>query len=98
MGAAAGAADRAAADPRRQQLATIVPRPAADLAAKPWLAVYDAQTPYSIPQLATGLETKTPELQQIILEQVLKVLQANADPKRAMDDAQRQAMARVMRK
>ena len=78
-------------------VATIVPRPAADLAAKPWLADYDGQTPYSIPQLITGLETKTPELQQIILENALKVLQAGLDPKQAMADAQRSA-ARVLRK
>ena len=56
-------------------VATTVSRPAADLAAMPWLADYDGQTPYSVPQLVGGLETKTPELQQIILENVLKVLQ-----------------------
>ncbi len=79
-------------------VATVVERPAADLTARPWLVDYDAQTPYSVPQLITGLETKTPELQQIILENVLKVLQAGTDPKQAMDAAQKQAVSRVLRK
>ena len=43
------------------------------LAKQPWLKVYDEQTPNSVPQLAAGLEIKTPEIQQIVLEQVLKV-------------------------
>lgn len=77
--------------------ATVVERPAEDLAAKPWLRVYDEQTPYSVPQLVEGFEVKTPEVQQIVLEQVIRVLQAGSDPKRAMDDAQRQAASRVRR-
>lgn len=77
--------------------ATIVERPAEDLASQPWLQVYDDQTPNSVPQLVEGYEVKTPEVQQIVLEQVLRVLQAGSDPKRAMDDAQRQAVARVRR-
>lgn len=40
---------------------------------------------------------KTPEIRRIVLEQVLRVLQAGSDPKRAMDDAQRQAASRVRR-
>jgi len=49
-----------------------------------------------VPQLVEGYEVKTPEIQQIVLEQVVRVLQAGNDPKRAMDEAQRQA-ARVKR-
>lgn len=77
--------------------ATVVPRTEAELAAKPWLQVYDDQTPYSVPQLVEGFEVKTPEVQQIVLEQVLRVLQSGNDPKRAMDEAQRQAVARLRR-
>ncbi len=77
--------------------ATIVPRSAEALAAKPWLRVYDDQTQYSLPQLVAGFEVKTPEVQQIVLEQVLRVLQAGNDPKRAMDEAQRQAVGRLRR-
>ena len=76
-------------------VATIVPRSADDLAKKPWLKVYDDQTQYSVPQLVYGQEVKTPEIQQIVLESVLKVLQGGVDPKKAMDDAQQQAVARI---
>ena len=79
-------------------VATIVQRSPEDLAKKPWLRVYDEQTPNSIPQLVQGFELKTPEIQQIVLEHVLKVLQGGADPKKTMDDAQQQALARVARK
>jgi multiple sugar transport system substrate-binding protein len=79
-------------------VATIVQRSPEDLAKKPWLKVYDEQTPNSIPQLVQGFELKTPEIQQIVLEHVLKVLQGGADPKKMMDDAQQQALARVARK
>src|SRR5438477_4242007 len=79
-------------------VATIVPRSPEDLAKKPWLKVYDEQTPNSIPQLVQGQELKTPEILQIVLEHVLKVLQGGADPKKTMDDAQQQAQARVARK
>jgi len=68
------------------------------LTKRPWLKVYDDQTPNSIPQLVQGQELKTPEILQIVLEHVLKVLQGGADPKKAMDDAQQLAASRVMRK
>ncbi len=45
-----------------------------------------------------GQELKTPEIQQVVLEHVLKVLQGGADPKKTMDDAQQQALTRVIRK
>ena len=79
-------------------VATIVARSPEDLAKKPWLKVYDEQTPNSIPQLLQGQELKTPEIQQIVLEHVLKVLQGGADAKKTMDDAQQQALTRVIRK
>ena len=79
-------------------VATVVPRSPEDLAKRPWLKVYDDQTPNSIPQLVQGQELKTPEILQIVLEHVLKVLQGGADPKKTMDDAQKLALARVSRK
>lgn len=79
-------------------VATVVVRSPEDLAQKPWLAVYDAQTPHGLPQLVAGLEVKTPQLQQIVLEQVLRVLQGGLDPAQAMAQAQRLALARVLRK
>jgi multiple sugar transport system substrate-binding protein len=78
-------------------VATVVERSADDLAKMPWLAAYDAQTPNSIPQLVMGFETKTPEIQQIILDRVLKVLQGGSDPKKAMDEAQQMALSRVLK-
>jgi multiple sugar transport system substrate-binding protein len=79
-------------------VATVVERSPEILAAQPWLKVYDEQTPNSVPQLVAGHETRTPEMQQIVLEQVLKVLQGGADPKKAMDDAQRMVQSRVLRR
>ena len=78
-------------------VATVVARTPEELEQEPWLRVYDDQTPNSVPQLVEGYEVKTPEVQQIVLEQTLRVLQAGMDPKRAMDDAQRQAAARLKR-
>ena len=79
-------------------VATVVARSPEDLAKRPWLKVYDEQTPNSIPQLVQGQELKTPEILQIVLEHVLKVLQGGADPKKTMDDAQQLALSRVTRK
>jgi multiple sugar transport system substrate-binding protein len=79
-------------------VATVVPRPPEDLAEQPWLKVYDEQTPYSVPQLVAGYETRTPEIQQIVIEHVLKVLQGGADPGKTMDDAEKMAEARLARK
>jgi multiple sugar transport system substrate-binding protein len=79
-------------------VATKVDRSPQDLAAKPWLQVYDDQTPNSVPQLVLGLETKTPEIQQVVLEQVLKVLQGGVAPQKAMDEAQQLVLSRVLRK
>jgi multiple sugar transport system substrate-binding protein len=76
-------------------VATPVPRSADDLAKKPWLKVYDDQTPNAVPQLVQGFEVRTPELQQIIIEQVLKVLQGGMDPQKAMDEAQELAVAKM---
>ncbi len=79
-------------------VATEVARSPEDLAKQPWLKVYDEQTPHSVPQLVAGFEIKTPEIQQIILEKVLKVLQGGADPEKAMAEAQKLAESRVQRK
>lgn len=76
-------------------VATPVPRSAEDLAKKPWLKVYDDQTPNAVPQLVAGFEVRTPELQQIIIEQVLKVLQGGMDPQKAMDEAQELGLAKM---
>jgi multiple sugar transport system substrate-binding protein len=78
-------------------VATVVERTPEELATQPWLKVYDDQTPNSLPQPVEGFETRTPEIQQIVLEQVLRVLQAGSSPKTAMEGAQRMATARLRR-
>ena len=69
-------------------VATVVPRDPADLAKFPWLATYDEQAQYGIPQLPQGQEVRTPDFQQVVLEQVLKVLQGGLEAQKAMDEAQ----------
>ena len=88
MDAAAREPEGSAGPSRRQQRRHRRRALPEDLAKQPWLKVYDEQTPNSVPQLVAGQETKTPEIQQIVLEQVLKVLQGGVDPQKAMDDAQ----------
>lgn len=70
---------------------------AEEQAKQPWLKVYEEQMQNALPQLVMGHEGKTPEIQQIVLEQVLKVLLENADPKEAMDRAQLLVERRVLR-
>lgn len=70
---------------------------AEEQAKRPWLKVYEGQMQNALPQLVMGHEGKTPEIQQIVLEQVLKVLLENADPKDAMDRAQTLVERRVLR-
>jgi multiple sugar transport system substrate-binding protein len=79
-------------------VATVVERSSEELAANPWLKVYDEQTANSVPALPQGLEVKAPEIQQIVIEQVLKVLQGGVEPKAAMDEAQRLVLSRVLKK
>lgn len=79
-------------------VATPVDRTPEELAKWPWITVYDAQTQNAVPALPQGLETKAPEIQQIIIEQVIKVLQAGADPTAAMNDAQKTVMTRVLKR
>lgn len=79
-------------------VATVVGRSPDDLKQKPWLKVYDEQSAHSVPQLVQGFEARTPEIQQIILEQVLQVLQGGMAPQKAMDEAQKLASARMQRK
>ncbi len=79
-------------------VATVVERTPEELAKWPWIKVYDAQTENAVPALPQGLETKSPEIQQIVIEQVIKVLQAGVDPKMAMNDAQKAVLTRVLKR
>ncbi len=74
-----------------------VERTPEELAKWPWITVYDQQTQNAVPALPQGLETKAPEIQQVIIEQVIKVLQAGVDPTTAMNAAQQTVVNRVLK-
>lgn len=69
-------------------VAIVVPRSEAELKKWPWISVYDEQTKNSVPPLPKGLETKSPEIQLVVIQQVIKVLQNGMDAQQAMDEAQ----------
>lgn len=75
-----------------------VERTPEELAKWPWITVYDQQTQNAVPALPHGLETKAPEIQQVVIEQVIKVLQAGVDPATAMNDAQQTVLTRVLKR
>jgi multiple sugar transport system substrate-binding protein len=79
-------------------VAIAVPRSAEEVAKWPWISVYDQQTANSVPALPQGLEVKAPEIQQIVIEQVIKVLQGGVDPAKAMNDAQQTVLSRVLKR
>jgi multiple sugar transport system substrate-binding protein len=79
-------------------VAIAVERTPEELAKWPWIKVYDTQTENAVPALPQGLETKAPEIQQIVIEQVIKVLQAGVDPATAMNDAQKAVLTRVLKR
>jgi len=62
------------------------------------MAVYSSQADYGTPQLVPGFEEDTPQMQQIILEQVVGVLKNGVDPMEAMNQAQEQIERRVLRR
>lgn len=75
--------------------ATKVARTAEELKQMPFLTVYDAQTPHGVPFVPEGLEAKTPEFRQIVIEQMIRVLQSGLDPQTAMDQAQDKVLAEI---
>jgi hypothetical protein len=75
--------------------ATEVPRSEAQLAAHPYAPVYDSRTDYAVAQVVEGFETRTPDIRQIVIDSVLRVLQGAAEPHEAMQQAQQQAEAAV---
>jgi len=79
-------------------VAIAVPRSAEEEKKWPWINVYDQQTQYSVPPLPQGLETKSPEIQQVVVQQVIKVLQNGVDPQQAMDEAQKKVERLVSKK
>ncbi|MCF3934042.1 sugar ABC transporter substrate-binding protein [Acuticoccus sp. M5D2P5] len=62
------------------------------------MEVYTSQADYGTPQLVPGYADETPQMQQIILEEVVRVLKSGDDPQEAMDRAQSQIERRVLRR
>lgn len=78
-----------------ESVATHTTRSAADLAKAPYLKVFDDLVATSKPQLINGFAAKTPDIDKIIVDQVLSALQGQQTMKAAMDKAQQQATAVV---
>ena len=105
--AAAGAVPRWMLTPEAQKelqqihgassVAIAVERTPEELAKWPWIKVYDDQTENSVPALPQGLETKAPEIQQIVIEQVIKVLQGGVDPDKRWT-TRRSVLSRVLKR
>ncbi|MCL3861610.1 sugar ABC transporter substrate-binding protein [Actinotalea sp. K2] len=75
-------------------VATHTERSAEQLAAAPYLQVFDDLTDSTQPQIIEGFEAQTPELRIIIVDQVLSALHGEKTMQAAMDEAQEMAVAR----
>lgn len=73
--------------------ATRQPRTAKDLAAHPYAPVYDSRTPFAMPFIPPGMEALTPQIRDIVVEEVLAALQGQKDVKAALDAAQTKVLA-----
>ena len=76
-------------------VATTTERSAEDLAAAPYLEVFDELTSTTQPQIIEGFEEQTPALRAIIVDQVLSALHDEQTMQEAMDEAQELAVAAV---
>jgi len=76
-------------------VATVTQRSAESLAETPFLTVFDELTDTSLPHVVLGFEAKTPEIRQVVVENVIAALQGTIDMKTALDRAQEQALALV---
>lgn len=65
----------------------------ADLEARPYIPAFDDAIPYAVPQTIQGLETKSVQLQDVIIKAVIEALQSHGDMRAAMESAQQQAQA-----
>lgn len=79
-------------------VATDVERPQEQIEAMPWVEAYDRATEHGVPVTPEGLETSTPEIRQIVIEQVEKVLQGDLTPEEALATAQQQVLDQVVDK
>ncbi len=75
-------------------LATDVPVTAEFRATNPWADVFAELAVNSRSTLIPGYEVKTSPIMRLVMEALEKVIVANANPKAALDEAQKQALAR----
>jgi len=75
-------------------LATDVPLTDAFRAANPWADTFAALALKARSTLIPGYEIKTPSIMRLVMEAVEKVIVAGVAPKAALDEAQKQALAR----
>lgn len=78
-------------------VATVTERPAEQIAAAPYLEVFDELVQTARPQVIEGFEAKTPQLRTIIVDEVLNALHGTKTMQEAMDDAQKAGEALVSR-
>lgn len=78
-----------------ESVATHTTRSAAELAKAPYLKVFDDLVATTKPQLINGFAAKTPDIDKIIVDQVLSALQGQQTMQAAMDKAQQLATAVV---
>ena len=79
-------------------VATQIPRAEEELKKYPWVKSFDENTPNGQPFLVRSLESKTLDFQQVVCENVLRCLIGGETPQKVMDDAQAQALSRILRK
>jgi multiple sugar transport system substrate-binding protein len=75
--------------------ATVIPRTAAELERAPYIAVFDGLGDVALPFMPEGLEARTPEIRNIVVEAVLKALAGQTDVKTALDEAQARVEALI---
>lgn len=78
-----------------ESVATKTTRSAEELKKAPYLKVFDDLVNTTQPQLITGFASKTPDIEKIIVDQVLTALHGQQTMKAAMDQAQTMATAAV---
>lgn len=71
--------------------ATPVKRTAEEMAAAPYIEVFDSLGDVALPFMPEGLEAHTPQVRNAVVESVLRALAGTTDVKAALDHAQKQA-------
>lgn len=76
-------------------IGTDTPPPAAFLSANPWVSTFKKQADHSRSPVIEGFETKTPQISDVVLKQIERVVTQDVDPATALKQAQQEAQAAV---